>query len=137
MEYIFPLLLTMLSFYSIIIVLKKIEKRVLKNIRYRQSDIRESIKPFISKQVNKAEKKTQMDKMLEKNSVNVMIIDNQAYWVFNNVFYTANFIDGNVDTESTKPIDTSNMSKKDMDKMFFILDKLGDGKTNDSSSSGS
>lgn len=132
MEYFFPLLLTLLALYSIIIVVKKIEKRVLKLKQYRQSDIRRILKPFFVSEVRSVNKKTQMDKMLEQNSINVMIVDDRAYWVFKNVFYTADFVNGDVDSETTRPIDTSSMSREDMDKMFFILDKLGDGNRNDS-----
>ncbi len=133
MEYAIPVLLTLLSFCSIIVGIKQVEKRILKFDKYRQSDIYKLVKPIISTTEKNINKKTQIDKMLEKSSVNVMIIDDQAYWVVKNVFYTAKFVDGDVDQESTKPIDTSSLSKSDMEKMFFILDKLGDN--NDSGSS--
>ena len=132
MEYIFPMLLTLIALYSIIIVLKQIEKKFLKVSQYRQSDIHKMIKTFSSTTKQKVNKKTQMDKMLEENSVNVMIMDDKAYWVFKNVFYMADFVNGDVDPETAQPIDTSNMSKSDINKMLFILDKLGDGKNNDS-----
>lgn len=133
MEYLFPVLLTFIAISFTIVVLKKAEKKVLKNNEYRQSDIHKIIKPFISSETINANKQTQMDKMLEKNSVSVMIMDNKAYWVFQNVFYTADFVDGDVDPETTRPIDTSSMSRTDMEKMLFILDNLGDGNKNDSS----
>lgn len=133
MEYLFPMLLTLLSLYSIIVVGKKIEKRILKNTGYRQSDIHNVLKTFFPIDKKNITKKTQMDEMLEKNSVNVMIMDDKAYWVFKNVFYTADFVNGDVDPETTRPIDASNMSKEDVNKMLFILDKLGDGNSNDSS----
>lgn len=133
MEYTIPVLLTLLSFCSIIVGIRQVEKRILKFDKYRQSDIYKLVKPIISTTEKNINKKTQIDKMLEKSSVNVMIIDDQAYWVVKNVFYTAKFVDGDVDQESTKPIDTSSLSKSDMEKMFFILDKLGD--SNDSGSS--
>lgn len=136
MEYIVPMFLTLLTFCSIIVILKKIEKRFLRVKPYRQSDIRQLLKPILSDPVKVVNKKTQIDKMLEKNSVSVMVIDNQAYWVLNNVFYTANFVNGELDPETTKPIDTSSLSKKEIEKMFFILDSLGDGNINDSGSSG-
>lgn len=135
MEYVVPMLLTLLSLYTIIVVLKKIEKRILKTARYRQSDIREMLKPILFVSQNNVNKKTQMDKMLEKNAINVMVIDDQAYWVVNNIFYTAKFTDGGVDQDTATPIDVNSLSKTDMEKMFFILDKLGDGNTNDSGSS--
>ena len=135
MEYLFPILLTILSFCFIIIVLKKIEKKFLKPITYKQSDIYKVIKTINSINQPKVEKKSQLDKMLEENVVNVIVLDNKAYWVLNNVFYTADYVDGTVDGETTQPIDTSDMSKDDIDKMLFILDKLGDGKNYDSGGS--
>lgn len=132
MEYIIPILLTLLSLYSIIVVVKKIEKRFLKASGYRQSDIHKIVKNFYYTEKPGVNKKTQMDKMLEQNSVNVMIIDDKAYWVLKNVFYTADIVNGDVDPETTRPIDTSDMSMSDINKMLFILDKLGDGNNDDS-----
>jgi hypothetical protein len=71
---------------------------------------------------------------LEKNTVKVIFIEDKAYWVSNNIFYCAEAIGGNVNIDTTEPIDTNNMSKKDIDKMLFILDNLKNGKDNDSSS---
>lgn len=135
MEYIVPVLLTLLAFCSIIVILKKVERRVLRINNYRQSDIRKILKPIIQPSVKSVNKKTQMDKMLEKNSVNVMVIDSQAYWVVDNVFYTAKYVDGTLNPDTAVPIDTNSLSKADVEKMFFILDSLGDGNTNDSGSS--
>ena len=136
MEYIPPVLLTFLSFYFIIVVLKKIEQKALTNKIYSQFDIYLSVKPFLYQNKKVVKEKSQLDKRLESGSVDVIIVDDKAYWVLNNVFYHADFINGSVSPETTAPVDTSNMSKEDVDKMLFILDKLGDGKTNDSGSSG-
>ena len=133
MEFIVPAFLTFIGFCFTILVLKKVERRLFNNNKYRQSDIHKILKPILFTEKTNTNKQTQMDKMLEKNSVNVMIVDDKAYWVFKNVFYTAEFVNGDVDPETTKPIDTSDMSKEDIDKMLFILDKLGDGNRNDSS----
>jgi hypothetical protein len=135
MEYVLPVLLTLACFCSIIVLMKQIEHRALRIKKYRQSDIRQMLKPILSISAKSVSKKTQMDKMLEKNSVSVMVVDDQAYWVLNNVFYTAQFDDGNFNPEEAEPVDTSSLSKKDVEKMFFILDNLGDGNTNDSGSS--
>jgi hypothetical protein len=115
--------------------MKQIEHRALRINKYRQSDIRKILKPVLSVSKNNINKKTQLDKMLEKNSVNVMVVDDQAYWVLNNVFYTAQFADGNFNPEEARPVDTGSLSKKDVEKMFFILDSLGDGNRNDSGGS--
>jgi hypothetical protein len=135
MEYVLPVLLTLGCFCSIIVLMKQIEHRALRINKYRQSDIRKILKPVLSVSKNNINKKTQLDKMLEKNSVNVMVVDDQAYWVLNNVFYTAQFADGNFNPEEARPVDTGSLSKKDVEKMFFILDSLGDGNRNDSGGS--
>lgn len=136
MEYLLPAFLTAISFYSIIVVLKKIEKRILQPIKYKQSDVHRALKTFdIFINKPKIKKKSQLDKMLEENVVNVIVLDNKAYWVLSNVFYMADFVDGEVKPETTMPIDTAEMSSNDIDKMLFILDKLGDGKNYDSGGS--
>lgn len=135
MEYLLPALLTATSFYSIIVILKKIEKRILKPIAYKQSDVHRVINTFSKAKKQQNKKKSQLDKKLEENVVNVIVLDSKAYWVLNNVFYMADFVDGNVNPETAEPIDTNNMSQDDIDRMLFILDKLGDGKKYDSGGS--
>jgi hypothetical protein len=54
-----------------------------------------------------------------------------------NVFYTADAINGRVDENTAKPLDVENMSKKELDKMLSILDDLKQGVgPNDSGSAG-
>ena len=38
---------------------------------------------------NKNKGKSQMKNLIDKDSVNVAILNNKAYWVHNNTFYTA------------------------------------------------
>jgi hypothetical protein len=135
MEFIPPLMLTILTFLFIIFILKKVEISYFKKIKYSQSDIHNIFKQYIVDETNKNKKKTQLSERLDKNSVNVVILEDKAYWVVNNIFYNASFINGKIDTETIKPIDTDILSKDDLDKMLLILDKLGDG-NNDSSSTG-
>jgi hypothetical protein len=47
----------------------------------------------------------------------VLVVEDQAYWVASNIFYVANVEDGAPVPESAKPVDTTNMSKKDVEKM--------------------
>jgi hypothetical protein len=60
----------------------------------------------------------------EKQTTKVVIIDEKAYWVSNNMFYVGDAVNGKVNPETGKPLDTSNMSKKQIDKLLFILDNL-------------
>lgn len=68
--------------------------------------------------------------------IKVIVLGNQAYWVSDNKFYVAEAIDGEVQKNTTKPVDIDSLSKVDLDKMLFILDSLRDGKRNDRGSSG-
>ncbi len=79
---------------------------------------------------------SQSRKHTEKHMVKIIVLDSNAYWVKDNIFYTAQTKNGNIIDETVKPVDIENMPKKELDKMLFILDNLGRGKNNDSSSSG-
>ena len=81
------------------------------------------VKDFLPKSLyERPIKKSQALKHADKNSVKVVFIEDKAYWVANNIFYCAEVVGGNVNIDTTKPVDTNNMSKKDIDKMLFVLD---------------
>jgi hypothetical protein len=67
--------------------------------------------------------------------IRVIVMGSQAYWVSNNTFYVADAFDGEVITETAKPVDVQSMSKLDVEKMLSILDSLNSGQGNDDSSS--
>ena len=103
---------------------------------YSQSSIHNIVKDFIPKKLfNKPAIVSQSRKHTEKNMVRIIVLDNNAYWVKDNIFYTAKTKNGNIIDETVKPVDIENMPKKELDKMLFILDNLGRGKNNDSGSS--
>ena len=111
--------------------------RSFPGIAYTQSSIHLMIKDFIPKTLyERPRQQSQSLKHVEKNTIKVIFIEDKAYWVSNNIFYCAETIGGSVDVDTTEPIDTSNMSKKDIDKMLFILDNLKNGSNDDSSSTG-
>ena len=60
----------------------------------------------------------------------------EAYWVSDNMFFIAKAEYGQVLLETAKPVDINNMSKKDIDKMLFILDNLKERDVNDSGGTG-
>lgn len=108
-----------------------------KKIMYRQSDTHNFLKEFFSRNIESNNKKSQIQKRKEENSTKIIVTeDDRAYWVINNIFYTANVIDGRPDFDNAIPVDTSNMSKRELDKMLFILDNLGRGDKNERGSSG-
>ena len=125
MDFLIPMVLTITSFYIILIILKKIERSVFKKVKYRQSDIHEAYTKSTMASSKQAKKFSQSEQRLQNTSVNVIIVDAMAYWVVDNIFYCADFIDDHINTDSSRPVDTDNMSEKDVEKMMFILDKLG------------
>jgi hypothetical protein len=138
MEYLLVVGLTFIVSWSIIKISNKKRGRFLSKIRYRQSNIYEMVKDVIPKEMfDKPKVITQSQKHVQKNMLKVVITEGRAYWILDNVFYTANAINGRVDESTVKPLDIENLSKKDLDKMLSILDDLRKGmESNDSGSSG-
>jgi hypothetical protein len=138
MEYLLIMGLTLLSYWSIIKISNKKRMIFLNKNKYRQSSIYEMVKDIVPKQkFDKPKVITQSQKHIQKNMLRVVIAEGSAYWILNNVFYTANAINGRVDEETIKPLDIQNMPTKELDKMLSILDDLKQGVgPNDSSSPG-
>jgi hypothetical protein len=138
MEYLLIIGLTLLSYWSIIKISNKRRMIFLNKNKYRQSSIYEMVKDVVPKQrFDKPKVITQSQKHIQKNMLRVVIAEGSAYWILNNVFYTANAINGRVDEETIKPLDIQNMPTKELDKMLSILDDLKQGVgPNDSSGTG-
>jgi hypothetical protein len=137
MEYVFAIGLTLAASWSIIELNKYKISKTLRSVRYSQSDIHQTIISFVPKKINnKKEIKSQSAEHAGKTMIKIIVIDNKAYWVKNNVFYFAETNNGDIIDMTAKPVEISNMSKQDIDKMLFILDNLRKGKKDDSSSPG-
>ena len=120
-----------------IIQFNKIQRRKsLGKIVYSQSHIHSLIKDYLPKNIYKKPKTvSQSMKHTEKHMVKIIVIDGMAYWVSDNIFYTAQTENGQIVHETAEPVDINNMPKKELDKMLFILDNLGRGDKDDSGSS--
>jgi hypothetical protein len=137
MEYVLVMGLTLIVFCSIIIVITKKEKKSFNKIVYRQSDMHNILKDFFFKDIDNEKVFTSQSKIWrEKQTTKVVILDQKAYWISNNIFYVGEAVNGKVKPETGQPLDTSNMSKREIEKMLFILDNLKNGKINDSGSAG-
>ena len=137
MLYAASFVLTLLTFSVIIIVMNRKRKKSFNKILYRQSDMHNILKDFFFKDIFDDKVVTSQSKIWkEKQTTKVVIIDQKAYWVSNNMFYVGDAVDGKVRPETGKPLDTTKMSKKEIDKMLFILDNLKNGTINDSGSAG-
>ena len=127
--------LTFIILCSIIIRVVQKRRKYFAKIIYTQSSIHQIVKNFLPKDLFEVPRVfSQSRKHVNNNTVKVLIIEDNAYWVHNNMFYVADTFDGAVDSETVRPVDTNNMSKRDIDKMLFILDSLKNGNSDDSSS---
>ena len=133
--YVYAISLTLIVLSSIIIVAVKRSKKYFAKIVYSQSDIHQIVKDLLPKDLFEMQKPlSQARKHVRSNTVRVLVVEDQAYWVHDNMFYVADAVNGFVSPETVKPVDTNNMSKRDIDKMLFILDSLRNGNSDDSSS---
>jgi hypothetical protein len=129
--------LTLILAWFILRVGKRNKKKPFSRTLHKQSDTHRLMKLFFSMPLsNNQQNFSQLTKHKEKSMIKVMVLGNEAYWISNNIFYVAEAINGEVQRHTTKPIDTSTLSKGDLDKMLFILDSLKDGKRDDRGSSG-
>lgn len=91
-----------------------------------QSAIYNKIKDFIPKNLINNLSISQSQNHIHKYMLKVIVVDDAAYWIKDNMFYKAEIKDGSVLPDTAKQVDTSSMSKEDLDKMIFIVDKLRD-----------
>ena len=106
-------------------------------VMYRQSDTHNFLKEFFSRDITSKIKKSQITERKDRQSTKIIVTeDDKAYWVIDNMFYVSNVLDGRPDFDNAMPIDTTNMSKKELDKMLFILDNLTRGDKNERGSTG-
>lgn len=139
MLYVITFGLTVVASWFIIRITTKSRNKAFSRTLYRQSDLHRIMKKFFSQQLIPdldTNRSSQLTKRREKDTIKVIVIDEKAYWVSDNVFYIADAIGGNPIPETARPLDTKQMSNKDISKMLFILDNLKDGKLNDSGSAG-
>lgn len=80
--------------------------------------------------------KTQSRKHHDEINIKVIIVDDNAYWIKDNIFYTAPMLNEHVDSDYVEQVDTMNMDKVQLEQMLFIMDKLREGIDNDSRSPG-
>ncbi|NDB58863.1 hypothetical protein EB001_10475 [bacterium] len=137
MEYALASVFALALSFILISLIGSRKKLSRKKIIYRQSDTHNFLKEFFSRDTEMENKTTQSKKRQEERGTKIIVTeDDKAYWVIDNIFYTTNVINGRPDFDNARPIDTSNMSKKELDKMLFILDNLGRGDKNERGSSG-
>jgi hypothetical protein len=137
MEYILTAVLTFIASWFILRVIRKKAQKGFSKTLYSQSDMHRLLKYFFSLNITNDKKPiSQLTKRRERDMIRVIVMGDLAYWVSDNIFYVAEAINGEVIPQTAEPVDTNSMTRKDLDKMLFILDSLKNGNKNDSSSAG-
>jgi hypothetical protein len=88
------------------------------------------------KYIEKVNRKSQSKTRKARENVKVIIVEDTAYWIQDNAFYTAPMINNLISKDSAIQVDTIHMDKVQLDKMLFIMDKLREGISDDSRGSG-
>jgi hypothetical protein len=88
------------------------------------------------KKSRKLKTKSQSKIHYGKTNIKVIIFDDNAYWIKDNIFYKAPLVNQLIDKESAEQVDTIHMDKVQLDKMLFIMDRLREGINDDSRGSG-
>ena len=92
-----------------------------------QSRTNELIKKMFTPEQSFPKATSQAMKHFDTRSVRILIIDSQAYWISNNTVFVADVINGEVEKETTREVDTMGMDKVQLKKMIFIVEKLKEG----------
>lgn len=130
------------------LLIKSNRKRGLFTVKGRQSTIHELIQNFlptnedfikvlIAKKRGQHPSQQQSKQKYNPEKIKVVVVGDRAYWIQNNTFYqTVVTEDGEIDQSLAIPVDTTNMSQDDIDKLLLIVDDLRSTEENDGSSSG-
>lgn len=101
-------------------------------INLRQSSTFELIGPALHIMLSvKNKKDTQASQYSDKNKLKVLMMEDKAYWIQDNTVFEASIINGSVDQENVKVVDTMGMNKVELDRLSYIVDKLTKGDSND------
>lgn len=121
-----------LLFLSFVILKNGRRKKIKKNL-VTQSTIFEIIAPAlpILKSLYKEPLNSQASKYADRNKVNVLVLENKAYWIKDNNVFVAKIINNDIDQDSAQVVDTMTMNKVQLKELSYIVEKLTEGKIND------
>jgi hypothetical protein len=133
MEYFLGSLITLLIMAYFSKRSQQVMSKRLKSVRLSQSYIDSLVSQKILDILLPPEKKkTQSNNHFKKNEVRVIVVEGEAYWIVDQTLYVANMVDGAVDNDTTRKVDTMTMDDVQLEKTEFIVQKLTEGKGNDS-----
>lgn len=80
-------------------------------------------------------RQAQSYKYQDRTMTKVLVLENKAYWIQPNGLHTANVINGVLDQESTKIVDTMAMDDVELKQIIYVIDQLSEGKPDDTGNS--
>lgn len=131
MEYLLGSLITLLSLIFLNIKINRDIGPRLPVPLFSQSRKFDLVKIYFIKKSND----TQSFNDKRKSSHRALVYGDAVYWIEDGYLVTADFIDGQIDRDSKKRVDTHNLDKVELDRVIFIVEKLTEGDNNDSGNS--
>lgn len=92
-----------------------------------QSRTNELIKSFFIKNESFPAATTQSMKHFDSINLRILILEEEAYWIKNNAVFVAEIINGEIEKDTAKEVDTMAMDKVQLNKLMFIVEKLKEG----------
>jgi hypothetical protein len=135
MEYLLGALVTLLS---VVVINRLFAKQIRKDrkmvLPVTQSFLHKFLSEYEEIEMSPAPK-TQSSEFVRKQSLKVMILEDEAYWIQDNQLYVARYESGEVNDLTTEKVDTISMDPIQLKRTMFIVEKLTEG-NDDSGSSG-
>ena len=136
MEYFLGSIITLASIFITVKFIRQPKNRFISNpIVHGQSRLHDLTK-YMLPEVKSEPVKTQATEYFDSKHIKVVYTSSSVYWIQDGIFYTADFVNGEVLQETKKKVDTSTMNKVELDKISFIVDILAKDEKNDSGNSG-
>jgi hypothetical protein len=132
MEYFLGSLITLIAIFFTKKYLTKTISTKIKPIRFSQTRALELSIDIIQTAIQPKEiPNSQSIVHYNKSTLKILILEKLAYWIKDNGLYVADIVDGDIDHDSTKEVDTMDMDKVQLEKMIYIVEQLREGMPND------
>jgi hypothetical protein len=92
-----------------------------------QSRTNEMLKSFFTQSQSFPPATTQSMKYFDSINLRILILEEQAYWIKNNAVFVADVINGEIEKDTAKEVDTMAMDKVQLNRLMFIVEKLKEG----------
>lgn len=135
MEYFIGSILTIIAF---MVLNRTIEKT--RNVGIPIPIFNQSKKYYVLKSYLRYTKKRNIErqstKKVPKGSTRGIVVGNTIYWIEDGFLVTANFVNGKPEESSKKRVDTYSMNDVELKRIVFIVDKLSEGRSDDTGNTG-